>query len=189
MGQLYRAAWFAWVQQLYTGYFACVMATGIVSIALLLNHTPLLSNALWAIGGVLLLFMIATYLLRWVRYPRDVQRDATNPTRLFGYFTIVAAFGVLATRAALSQWVVIPAILTAIAVTLWLFFIYWAFAILLFKNELPIEQPVNGAWLIAIVGTESLAITWVLLANLHVRLMPVLQFLSYTFWTFGVYST
>lgn len=182
----YRTAWLAWIQQLYPGYFACVMATGIVSIALLLNHAPFLSDVLWAIGGALLLFLLAIYLLRWVRYPHDVQRDATDPTRLFGYFTLIAACGVLATRAALSFWVVIPVILTSIAVILWLFFLYWAFAILIFLNERPIEQSVNGAWLIAIVSTESLAITWVLLANLHAGLMPVFQFLSYAFWTFGV---
>ena len=182
----FRTAWLAWIQQLYTGYFACVMATGIVSIALLLNHTPFLSDALWAIGGALLLFLLAIYLLRWVRYPRDVQRDATDPTRLFGYFTLVAGCGVLATRAALSSWVAVPVILTAIAVILWLLFLYWAFAILLFTNERPIEQSVNGAWLIAIVATESLAITWVLLAHVHAGLIPALQFLSYAFWTFGV---
>ncbi len=187
MGQsVFRAAWLAWIQQLYTGYFACVMAGGIVSIALLLNHDLFLSDMLWAVSGALLLFLLAIYLLRWVRFPRDVHRDATDPTRLFGYFTLVAAFGVLATRAALAAWVVVPAILTALAVVLWLFFLYWAFGVLLFTNERPIEQSVNGAWLIAIVGTESLAITWVLLAKLHVGLMPVLQFLAYAFWTFGV---
>ena len=183
---VYKTAWLAWIQRLYTGYFACVMATGIISVALLYNRDFLLSNIFWAIGGVLLLFLLAIYLVRWVRFPHDVLSDATDPTRLFGYFTLVAACGVLATRAALASWIVIPAILTTITAVLWLFFLYWAFAILIFINERPIAQSVNGAWLIAIVGTESLANTWVLLAKLNAGLMPVLQFLAYTFWTFGV---
>jgi len=112
--------------------------------------------------------------------------DLTDPAKVFGFFTLVAACGVLATRFALGGWVVVPAVLTIVAFIAWLALLYWAFAMLLFSNERSIEQSVNGSWLIAIVGTESLAITWVLLARVLPDQRAALQLLSYAFWTFGV---
>ncbi len=50
-------AWLEWVRTLYPGYFASVMATGIVSVALLLTGALSLSYALWAIGGALRNFL------------------------------------------------------------------------------------------------------------------------------------
>ena len=50
----------------------------------------------------------------------------------------------------------------------------------------PIDQALNGSWLIAIVATESLAITWVLVTNIQPGQRATLQLLAYAFWTFGV---
>lgn len=178
--------WLDWVKSLYTGYLACVMATGIVSIALFLTHVTVLSVALWVIACVLLVFMTAVYLLRWILYPHEVAKNFNDPTTVFGYFTFVAAVGVVATRFSLSGWTVVPGILTLIAAAAWLSLTYWAFAMLIFTNDRPIQEAVNGSWLIAIVGTESLAITWVLLISVRPELANVLQLVAYMFWTFGV---
>jgi tellurite resistance protein TehA-like permease len=178
--------WLAWVKTLYTGYLASVMATGIVSVALLLDRMTGLSIALWVISCVLLLFMTAVYVLRAALYPREVRQDFTNATTVFGYYTFVAGVGVVATRFSLGNWTIVPAILTLIAAAAWLLLTYWAFAALTFINDRPIDQAVNGSWLIAIVGTESLAITWVLLINVRPELAATLQLVAYMFWTFGV---
>nr|BBH92170.1 C4-dicarboxylate transporter [Thermogemmatispora argillosa] len=183
---VYQASWWNWVRQLYPGYFACVMATGIVSIALLLNQAILVSVILGWLGGGLFLLLLALYLLRLIRYPRAVLQDATDPSKLFGYFTAVAAPGVLATRAALSHWVGLPVLLTALAAGIWCFLTYWAFAVLLFHNARPLQQTVNGSWLISIVGTESLAINGTLLASIWPEQAAVLQLVAYAFWTLGV---
>lgn len=181
-----RSTWQGWIKSLYTGYFACVMATGIVSVALFLTNVSFLSDLLLIIASVLLIGFAIVYVIRCVAYPRDVWSDLLNPARVFGFFTLVAACGVLATRFALSGAVLVPAVLTVIAFVLWLALLYWTFAMLLFTNEKSIEQSVNGSWLVAIVGTESLAITWVLLARVMPEQRAVLQLLSYAFWTFGV---
>jgi tellurite resistance protein TehA-like permease len=178
--------WLEWVRTLYTGYFACVMATGIVSVALFLAGVHPLSSVLLGIGSALLIGLGAIYALRVIRFRREVGRDLLDPARVFGFFTLVAACGVLATRFALGGWALVPVVLTIGAFVFWLALIYWAFSMLIFTNERPIEQSVNGSWLIAIVGTESLAITWVLLAQAQPDLRAALQLLSYTFWTFGV---
>ncbi|RAQ94196.1 tellurite resistance/C4-dicarboxylate transporter family protein [Thermogemmatispora tikiterensis] len=183
---VYRAQWWSWVKQLYPGYFACVMATGIVSVALFLGQVFLLSAVLGWLGGGLFLFLLVVYGLRLIRYPRAVFQDATDPGKLFGYFTAVAAPGVLATRAALSHWVALPVILTGWAAGIWFFLTYWAFAVLLFRNDRPLEQSVNGGWLITIVGTESLAINWIVLSAFWPDQAPLLQLTAYAFWTLGV---
>lgn len=57
------ADWWAWVRTLYPGYFAYVMATGIVSVALLLAGTSILSTLLWIAGVVFVAFFVVVYLL------------------------------------------------------------------------------------------------------------------------------
>jgi tellurite resistance protein TehA-like permease len=175
-----------WVRTLYPGYFACVMATGIVSVALLLAHVTALSVALWILAGALLAYLALAYLVRAARYPRELRRDALDPATAFGYFTFIAAAGVTATRCALGGWTLVPALLTAVAGVAWFGLIYWTFAMLLFTNEQPIERALNGSWLIAIVATESLAITWVLLIPILPAASAPLQLLAYAFWTLGV---
>ena len=181
-----RDVWLSWVKTLYTGYLACVMATGIVSVALLLDHVTALSVILLGIACALLLYLVCVYLLRWLLFPGEVRRDVTDSTTVFGYYTFVAGVGVVATRFSLGNFTLVPAILTLIAAAAWLLLTYWTFAMLTFANDRPIDSAVNGSWLIAIVGTESLAITWVLLVNLRPQLAATLQLVAYMFWTFGV---
>ena len=179
-------AWMDWIRTLYPGYFASVMATGIVSVALLLSHALALSLALWITGSALLVFLAVIYAIRAMRFPREMRRDFLDPATAFGFFTFIAAVGVMATRFALGGWTYVPGILTIIAAIAWFTLTYWTFAMLLFTNEKPIDRALNGSWLIAIVATESLAITWVLLTNIQPSQRATLQLLAYTFWTFGV---
>ncbi len=179
-------AWLEWARTLYTGYFSCVMATGIVSVALLLSHVLALSFILWGAGFALLAWLVIVYAVRALRYPQEFRRDLYDPATAFGFFTFIAAVGVMATRSALGGWTLAPAILTGVAVITWFGLTYWVFAMLIFTNEKPIERSLNGAWLIAIVATESLAITWVLLTSFLPAQRATLQLLSYAFWTFGV---
>jgi tellurite resistance protein TehA-like permease len=179
-------AWLEWVRTLYPGYFASVMATGIVSVALLLTGALSLSYALWAIGGALLIFLTAVYGLRALRYKTEMRLDFFDASTAFGFFTFIAAVGVFATRSALGHWTIIPGVLTVIAAIAWFILTYWTFAMLLITNTQPIGQALNGSWLIAIVATESLAITWVLLTNIQPGQRAMLQLLAYVFWTFGV---
>lgn len=181
-----RGAWLRWVRSLYPGYFASVMATGIVSVALLLTREGTLSALLWGTGFVFLAYFVVVYLVRIIRFSSEVRLDAMDPSKVFGFFTFVAALGVMATRSALGGWTLVPGGLTLAAAAAWCFLLYWAFAMLLFTNERPIGQSLNGSWLTAIVATESLAITWVLLTAMMPGQRAALQLLAYAFWTFGV---
>ena len=80
---------------LFPGYFALVMATGIVSIAAYLL-------ALTAVAWVLLFVNVAAYIVLWlllvtrlVRFFPRVRADLTDHARGPGFFTVVAGTCVL----------------------------------------------------------------------------------------------
>src|SRR5689334_19260410 len=85
----------AGVRQLFPGYFALVMATGIVSIAAhLLGLTALARPLLWlnvAMYGLLCTLL----LLRLLFYFRNVLADLRDHGRGAGFFTLVAGTCVL----------------------------------------------------------------------------------------------
>jgi tellurite resistance protein TehA-like permease len=162
------------------------MATGIVSTALLLDGAVTLSNVFLDMAIALLIFFTGMYLLRLIVYHQAFFEDARNPSAVFGYFTFVAAVGVVATRLSLGGQATAPALLTLLATAAWLVLTYWAVSMLLFTSAQPIERAVNGSWLIAIVGTEALAITWVLLIPLRPTAAAAFELISYMFWAFGI---
>ena len=75
---------------LFPGYFALVMATGVISIASQLLAIPFIPKALllinWAAYGVLWLLTI----LRIFHFPAKIVNDLSNHQRAPGFLTIVA---------------------------------------------------------------------------------------------------
>lgn len=148
------------VGSLFPGYFALVMATGIVSIA---AHQAGHSG----IARVLLVVNVASYaalvlltLARVAAYFPSIKADLADHARGAGFFTAVAGTCVLG-----SQWVIVadtvgPArILLAIGVLLWVAVSYGFFTAVTVRVGKPtLESGINGAWLIAIVATQSVAL-------------------------------
>ncbi len=174
------------LETLYPGYFAVVMATGILSIAMDYEHWRALSLGFFIAACALYLSLFFLYALRIVRYPGRVKDDLFNPLRVFGYFTFVAATDILATRLGLYGllWPVVGLGLIAFAV--WCGLLYFIFAMLIFENEQPVQESVNGSWLIATVATQSLSVVSAIIAiRLHFLAEPLL-FAAYVFWSFGI---
>lgn len=141
------------------GAFSFVMATGIVSTALRLVHQPVLSAVLLAAaiaGGVGLLGLSAG---RLVRFPRDLLRDATDPERAFGFFTVVAALNVIGLRVDLAGHPAPALGLAAASVPLWLLLTYAIpGGLMLGTRTVPVIRGVNGSWFLWVVATQSLAV-------------------------------
>jgi tellurite resistance protein TehA-like permease len=174
------------LSNLYPGYFALVMATGILSVVGFLVHWTDLSDALFIIASVFYLWLIVLYIARIFRFPAQVKADMFNPLRVFGYFTFVAGTDILATRLGLSGYLWPVLILGCIGFLVWCGLLYFIFAMLVFHNERAVHESVNGAWLIATVGTESLSIVAAILA-VHLHFMSeALLFVAYAFWSFGI---
>jgi len=146
------------VSTLYPGYFALVMATGIISNALFLEHQTLLANALFAVNlaAYPLLWLLTALRLVWAR--KALWADLTSPKLVFAFFTIVAATDVLGVGMDLRGWEAVATAMWLFALGLWLVLIYLSFGVLTFLNTAHGANVVHGGWLIAIVGTESLVI-------------------------------
>lgn len=87
----------SWLATLDAGYFAAVMATGIVSIgAGLLGQTVLAVVLIWG-SAVAFVILLAAYLARAVRFPHRFAQSLREPGTAVSYFTVVAGTNVLAT--------------------------------------------------------------------------------------------
>jgi tellurite resistance protein TehA-like permease len=154
------------IEGLFPGYFALVMATGIVSIALkLLGMTWLALALLWINGGAYLTLTLL-FLVRVAVYPRRVLSDLGDHARGPGFFTLVAGTCVFGTQLlVVVQQVAWARGLWLGGIGLWLVVMYTFFTAVVVREEKPsLEQGINGAWLLAIVGTQSVSVLGSLLA-------------------------
>jgi tellurite resistance protein TehA-like permease len=164
------------VENLFPGYFALVMATGIVSIACAL------CDLLW-IARVLLVINVAAYailsvsvLLRVALYSRRMLEDLCDHGRGPGFFTIVAGTCVLGSQVLVVTQSAAPArALWFVGVGLWVLVMYAFFtAVVVRENKPSLETGINGAWLIAIVATQAVSVLGSLLAPRLAAPEPVL---------------
>jgi len=169
-------------------YFGMVMATGIVSLAAHLLDFPGVARALLmlniAINGVLWLLTV----LRMARFPRRFFGDLVDHLRGPGFFTTVAGSSVLGSqfvvlaadyRAAVALWVV--------AVVLWVALTYTIFTAFTIKEHKPtLDQGISGAWLLAVVATQSIAVLSALLAAHSDQPYKLeLNFFALSMWLWG----
>lgn len=85
-------------EALFPGYFALVMATGVVSIAsFLLGYTRFAHILVW-LNWLFYLVLWALTLVRIIVFPRRIIDDLSNHQRAPGFFTTVAGTCVLGTQ-------------------------------------------------------------------------------------------
>ncbi len=168
------------IEDLPPAYFAMVMATGIVSIAADFVGFHLISV-------VLLWLNVAFYVCLWIftitriichrdRFIRDFQ----NFNRGVGYLTTVAGTCIVG-----SQFVILErayqlgVALFCLGLGIWLITIYAVFSSFMVKRAKPlIQDGINGAWLLATVSTQSLAILGGRLANHFLDYQGIILFFS-----------
>ncbi len=147
-------------------YFGLVMATGIVSVAALLRGWPALAHALFYLNIVQYLVLWLLTLGRLLLFPRRFFSDLTDHLRGPGFFTMVAGTGVLGAQVVLLLAdYQIALILWIVALVLWCALTYAIFmAFTVKESKPPLEKGINGAWLLAVVATQSIAVLSALLA-------------------------
>ncbi|MFV0488982.1 MAG: hypothetical protein ACK5NL_17580, partial [Vibrio fluvialis] len=79
------------VRNLYPGYFALVMATGIVSNGLFLLGHETLSAILFVIALLAFVVLLGLTLYRAASFPGRFWGDLVDPRLVFSFFTVVAA--------------------------------------------------------------------------------------------------
>ena len=129
------------------GYFAPVMATGIISQARPLEAPAV--RFLLSAGIVAYLLLVIAYGWPVAGYRREFLADAADPRRAFAFFTFTAASDVLAARLAGDGHVRRRSVL----------------------RRPPCPGP-NGTWFFWVVGTQSVAVAAAALHALCRRASP-----------------
>jgi tellurite resistance protein TehA-like permease len=174
------------VRPLYPGYFALVMATGIVSNAFFLLGRHTLSDVLLAVNLVAYPLLVAATLLRAARWPRWLWRDLVDPRLVFTFFSFVAASDVLGLQLELRGYHGAATVLWLVALGAWIPLAYFSFAVLTFDSSQTGADVVHGGWLIAIVGTESLVLLGAPLAPTFGSAERLTFVTIYTLWGVGI---
>jgi tellurite resistance protein TehA-like permease len=175
------------VRDLFPGYFALVMATGIVSIAAHLLNLELIAQVLFQLNKVAYIILWILVLARLLFYRRPLVSDLIDHARGPGFFTLIAGTCVLG-----SQFVLLAGdrttalVLWSIGFVLWHLVIYTFFTAATVKETKPaLDSGINGAWLIAIVATQSISILGTMLASGLTRWKETLLFYTLTMYLLG----
>ncbi len=169
-------------------YFSMVMATGIVSLAAHFLAMPRIAHALFYLNIVVYVVLCVLTVLRMACHTRRFFGDMLDHLRGPGFFATVAATGVLG-----SQFIVLTAsygtgtVLWGVAIVLWIALTYTIFTGFTVKKHKPtLDKGINGAWLLAVVATQSIAALGALLAA-HVDQPGKLEmnFLALSMWLWG----
>ena len=169
-------------------YFALVMATGIVSIAAWDFALRSLAVALYAFNLLAFAVLAGLTIARALRYPRLMFADMTDHRLGPGFFTTVAASCILGTQTLLmTRDLTAASLFLALGITLWIGLTYTIFTAFTIKRDKPpLAEGITGAWLIAVVATQSIAV----LASLIARDWPQphrleLNFFALSMWLWG----
>ncbi|WP_416233265.1 tellurite resistance/C4-dicarboxylate transporter family protein [Castellaniella sp.] len=176
------------LQDMHPAYFGLVMATGIVSIGAHMMGYPWIASVLLGLNVVQFLVLWVLYVLRAVRYPRNFFGDMVSHLKGPGFFTMVAATGILSSQMMIQlDHIPLGVALWGLSVVLWVLLMYTIFTAFTVKTEKPtLDRGISGAWLLAVVATQSLAVSSALLAaRIGQPFRLELNFLALSMWLWG----
>ncbi len=152
---------------LFPGYFALVMATGIISIAGFQLSLKPVAWVLLVINLIAYAILWLLLLIRLLRFFPRVKADIMDHARGPGFFTVVAGTCVLGSELVivLGQYRA-AAILWIIGILLWVLIMYtFLTAVTVQEEKPPLETGISGTWLLATVATQSISVLGTLLAD------------------------
>jgi tellurite resistance protein TehA-like permease len=174
-------------ENLFPGYFALVMATGIISIAAFQLEMKPVAWVLLAINLIAYVILWLLLLIRLVRFFPRLKADIMDHARGPGFFTVVAGTCVLGSqliivagryRAAAALWFV--------GILLWLLIMYTFFAAVTVREDKPeFETGISGTWLLAAVATQSISVLGTLLADYFITYRDSLLFFTLCMFLLG----
>ena len=175
------------VATLHPASFALVMATGIVSIACFLLAVPWVPVVLFAANLLFYAGLWVVTAIRIVRFRSSFIADLSHHGRAVGFFTTVAATCVLGTQTLVvgGNWTAACALWMG-GVVLWAVVTYTVFTALTVKAENPpLQEGLNGGWLVAVVAAQSVAVLGAQLASGFDEAAPQVLFFALTMWLGG----
>jgi tellurite resistance protein TehA-like permease len=176
------------VEGLTPGYFALVMASGIISVGLQLEGFHLLSRALLVVSALAYAVLVGLTVWRFASYSHAAIEDFMDPRRAFGYFTFVAGTNVLGVRLGLDGRYGWTAGLLVVAGTAWLalgYVVPWT--AVLGRSERPVLETANGTWFIWAVASQSVAVAAATIEPQFAGARRWLALLAVFSWSVGVF--
>ena len=167
------------VADLFPGYFALVMATGIISTATFLLGMKWLAWALLVINLIAYAILSFLLMIRVIRFYPRVKTDLTDHMRGPGFFTVIAGTCVLGSQLLIvAGRYQVAMVLWVLGLLLWAIVMYTFLTAVTVRDNKPLlETGISGTWLLATVATQSISVLGTLLAD-HFRSYrePVLFF-------------
>ncbi|MFC6101449.1 tellurite resistance/C4-dicarboxylate transporter family protein [Olivibacter domesticus] len=147
------------IKTLLPAYFAIVMATGIISIASLLDGFVTIAYILFFVNLAFLSGLLLLFIYRIIYYWRQVLEDFRSYQRGPGFFTFVAALCIVGNQAILFyDSLALAKILLLVAGIAWLIIGYgFFFNITVTEDKKPLKDGINGTWLVIIVAIQALS--------------------------------
>jgi tellurite resistance protein TehA-like permease len=169
------------------GYFAFVMASEIVSIALLTQNHFLLSKIFYLIGVVAYILILIPYLLRLFFFPSDFLEGMIEKESFFDLFTFVAGTNTLAARSLFEGFKTASFVLSFVAFAALFLAFYFFFYVFLFIEKKPLEKVVGEKGLIVVVALQSMSLTLALLSAKGLLTSPLWALLAKAVWSVGCF--
>lgn len=176
------------IKTFHPAYFAMVMSTGIISIASSLLGFKGIAYGLFCLNIVAYTIILSLQLLRVSLFWSNLYHDLSNPKLSLVFFTTVAATNVLGAQfVSVTDRPEVAKIFWYFGIFLWIIVSLSTFNILFIKCEQRIEMVLHGGWLIATVGTQSVAVLGGILAPKFGDAGSFVMFSSYVWWMIGTF--
>lgn len=144
---------------LFPGYFALVMATGIVSIGASQQEIVWLAKSLYVVAAVAYVVLTVLTVARVVLFGRRLFADLTSHAKGFAFLTIVAATNVVGSASLVVHgWSDLARGLWVVSLFAWAVLVYTALIAVVIRHDKPgLGNGINGSWFLLTVATESIA--------------------------------
>ncbi|MGW0028119.1 tellurite resistance/C4-dicarboxylate transporter family protein [Rhodococcus sp. O3] len=176
------------VRALSPGYFAFVMAAGIVSIGLHLQGHSVASTAVLVVAAAGYAVLVVLSLWRLIVFRHEMRADLADSGRAFGFFTFIAGSNVLGIRLITEGWHSTAAVLLVVAAVTWLvlgYVIPWT--AVLGTTQRPVLAKANGTWFVWVVASESVAIAAATLQPVYRDFERLLAAVAVFTWGVGLF--
>jgi tellurite resistance protein TehA-like permease len=148
------------IKKFFPGYFALVMATGIISLAADSLQYDFVSHFFFWISNILYVILVLVFIVRIIVYFPEFRNDLSAHAKGAGFLTLVAATSILGSQyTLLFQNYYVASVLFVISCILWVLFIFsFVFLVIIQQEKPPLEKAENGTWLLLVVSTQSLSV-------------------------------
>lgn len=148
------------IATLFPGYFALVMATGIVAIAADQQSLDLVAQILYVVTVIAYIVLAVLLATRMIRFWSNFVADVTNHAKGFAFLTAVAATNVLASASiVIHGWWDLAWALWWISLALWVVFVFTTLIAVVIDRDKPgLQGGINGTWFLLTVSTQSIAV-------------------------------